>query len=89
MQRSRNDVVDALERKGFQKKDGGDHEYFIYWTTAGKKTMKKTKVSRGTAHKSIGDNLLGKMSKQVGLTKPLFMELIDCTLSRAQYETHI
>ena len=88
MQRDRDDIVASLERKGFVK-DGGDHEYFIYWNLAGKKTMKKTKVSRGSSYKSIGDDLLGKMSKQVGLTKKLFIDLVDCPLSRDQYEAHI
>ena len=88
MQRDRVDVISSLERKGFQK-DGGDHEYFIYFNTDGKKTMKKTKVSRGSSYKNIGDDLLGKMSKQVGLTKKLFLDLVDCSLTRSQYESYV
>jgi len=88
MDRKRDDIVSALTRKGF-KKEGGDHEYFIYWNLDGKKTIKKTKVSRGSSYKTIGDDLLGKMSKQVGLTKKLFLELVDCTLDQSGYERQV
>lgn len=80
------DVIDAaLQRKGFQK-DIGDHHYYIYWNLAGQKTMKKTKMSHGSSHKTIGDPLLGTMARQVGLTKKSFLELVDCSLDRAGYE---
>ena len=85
MTRDRDVIVGALERKGFRK-DGGDHEFFIYVNLQGKKTMKKTKDSRGSSYKTIGDSLLGKMSKQVGLPKKQFIELIDCTLDQRGYE---
>lgn len=85
MTRDRDDIEAALLRKGFQK-DNGDHHYFIYWNLAGKKTMKKTKMSHGSSYKTIGDPLLGKMAKQVGLTKKSFLELVDCTLDQVGYE---
>jgi len=85
MPRDRDNIVDSLVRKGF-KKDGGDHEYFIYYNKQGKKTMKKTKVSRGSSYKTIGDKLLSKMAKQVGLTNPLFLKFVDCSLDRDAYE---
>ena len=85
MTRERDDIIDALCRKGFRR-DDGNHIYFIYWNQLGKKTMKKTKVSRGSSHKTISDNLLGKMSQQVGLQKKQFLELIDCSLDQNGYE---
>ena len=85
MPRDRDNVVSSLTRKGF-KKEGGDHEYFIYYNLVGKKTIKKTKVSRGSSYKTISDGLLSKMAKQVGITKPLFLELVDCTLDQTKYE---
>jgi hypothetical protein len=36
--------------------------------------------------REIGDDLLGKMAQQCRLTKPQFMKLIECTLSREDYE---
>ncbi|MFK5597938.1 hypothetical protein ACFZ8E_13110 [Methylobacterium sp. HMF5984] len=88
MMRERVAIVDALERKGFKCR-GGDHEYYIYHNLDGKKTMYKTKVSRGTSYKNIGDDLIGKMARQVGLNKKLFLELVDCTLDQKQYDAHI
>lgn len=87
MPRNRDDVTSALQRKGFQQ-DGGDHEFFIYRNLDGKKTMKKTKVSRGSSYKTLSDDLLSKMSKQIGLTKKLFMDFVDCTLDQKTYEGH-
>jgi hypothetical protein len=85
MTRKRDDVVDALARKGFRK-EGGDHEFFIYWNLKGKKTIRKTKVSRGSSYRDISDDLLSKMAKQVGVTKKSFLDLIDCTLDQIGYE---
>ena len=85
MVRDKDDIEASLLRKGFQKIDG-DHHFYIYWNLSGKKTMKKTKMSHGTSHKSIGDILLGKMAKQIGISKKSFIELIDCTLDRNNYE---
>ncbi len=86
MPRDRNDVVDALRRKGFRH-GGGDHEFLIYWNLAGKKTMKRTKVSRGTSYKTLSDDLLGMMARQAGLPKKLFLDLVDCTLHQSAYES--
>lgn len=86
MTRERSDIDSALQRKGFEKIEG-DHWFYIYWNLSGKKTMKKTKISRGTSHKTVGDILLGKMARQIGLSKMQFLELVDCTLSRSAYES--
>lgn len=85
MTRERDAIDKALQQKGFQK-ETGDHFHYIYWNLSGKKTMKRTKMSHGSSHKTIDDSLLGQMARQVGLTKKSFLELIDCTLDRAGYE---
>ena len=85
MPRDRDDVVRGLTKKGF-KEDGGDHQFFIYERLDGKRSMKRTKISRGSSYKEISDDLLGKMCKQVGLSKKQFLELIDCPMDRQAYE---
>lgn len=85
MTRERAQIDAALQRKGFVHEDG-DHHYYVYHNLAGKKTIKKTKMSRGSKYKTIGDPLLGQMARQVGLTKPKFLELVDCTLDQKSYE---
>ena len=81
MPRPAKTVSTALCRKGFQTRDG-DHVYY-YLYVDGKKTAVRTKISHG--EKEIGDNLLSLMAKQVGLTKKLFGDLIDCPLTHDQY----
>jgi hypothetical protein len=83
--RARKDIDAALQKKGFRK-DDGDHHYYIYWNLAGKKTIRKTKLSRGSSHKDIGDPLLGAMARQAGVTKKAFLDLVDCNLDQAGYE---
>ncbi|GLQ68565.1 hypothetical protein GCM10007866_10160 [Gluconobacter albidus] len=74
-----------MQRKGF-KRDNGDHQYYIYHNLAGRKTIKKTKMSMGQSHKTIGDPLLGQMARQLGLNKTSFLKLVDCTLDQVGYE---
>lgn len=85
MTRDRKDIDAALQRKGFLRVDN-DHQYYIYHNTAGKKTIKKTKMSMGSSHKTIGDTLLAQMARQVGITKGKFLDLVDCTLDQNGYE---
>jgi hypothetical protein len=85
MTRERKEIDASLQRKGFMR-DDGDHHYYIYRNLAGLKTIKKTKMSLGSSYKTIGDPLLGQMARQIGIPKPKFLELVDCTLDQAGYE---
>lgn len=87
MQRTRQQIMSSLGKKGFTETDSyRDHYYFMYYTQSGKKTRIITKLSRGTHYKSIGNSLLNMMAKECKLNKNDFMDLIDCPLSRADYE---
>lgn len=86
MPRDKSDVEGGLTRKGFQPtKPGADHNYFIYQSLAGKKARASTKTSHGKSF-DIDDSLLGEMARQCGLTKKEFLNLLDCPLSREEYE---
>jgi len=85
VQRSRRDIEAALERKGFERREG-DHSWFVYCTSDGKKTRVKTKTSHGSGGKAIGDPLLAVMAKQCHLTKSDFIDLVDCPLDRTAFE---
>lgn len=85
MQRDSRKVEASLESKGFERSER-DHSYFVYHTTAGKKTVAKTKTSHTPKMKSLGDELLGKMARQCCLSKPQFLDLVDCPLDRQGYE---
>ena len=85
MPRNRKDVEAALQAKGFTKLDG-DHHYFVYLTRDGLKTRARTKTSHSPKAKDIADNVLGQMARQCLLTKPDFLKLVDCPMSRDDYE---
>lgn len=86
MPKERSIVEAGLEAKGFTKDEKKDHRYYTYVTVEGKKTAVFTKTSHGSKYKTLDDSLLLKMAKQCKLTKAKFVELVDCPLSRAEFE---
>jgi len=83
MPRKQSDVEKSLLAKGFRAKEG-DHNYFNYYSKAGKKTAVFTKTSHGA--REIDDNLLSRMAKQCKLSNKDFGLLIECPLDRDTYE---
>ena len=84
--RDRNKIEAGLKSKGFKRVES-HHHIFIYWTLSGKKTAIHTRTSHGSKYKTLGDSLLGNMAKQCGgLSKSNFLKLVDCTLSREEFE---
>jgi hypothetical protein len=57
-----------------------------YVNSAGKKTQVWTKVSYGSSHKDITVQNLSRMAKQCRLSNWDFGRLLDCPLSRENYE---
>ena len=88
MPRNRKVVEAALVKKGFAKVEG-DHHYFVYVTLDGRKTQARTKTSHSPKVKDIADNLLGQMARQCLLTKPGFLKLVDCPMTRTDYEQEL
>lgn len=84
MQRAKQDIERALLRKGFVQ-DERHHHYFIYVALDGLRTAVRTHTSHGSS-KSIGQPLLGQMSRQCGLEVPQSLALVDCPLGRGEYE---
>jgi hypothetical protein len=83
MPRKQVDVEKSLVAKGFQPSKG-DHNYFHYYSIAGKKTRVFTKTSHGA--REIDDSLLGCMARQLKLGRRDFDRLVDCPLDRDTYE---
>ena len=79
-------IIEAsLKQKGFVQENKRDHRmFFLYYE--GKKTGIFTKTSHGSKYKDIGDELLGKMKRQVGLkTNKEARDLFRCPMSRDEY----
>lgn len=83
--RKRDDVVAALTKKGFIQSNN-DHMKFSYVNSAGKKTQVWTKISHGSSHKDITVPNLSRMASQCKLSNSDFERLLDCPLSRENYE---
>lgn len=86
MTRKQRDVERALIKKGFQRTES-HHHFFIYHSCEGKKTTVKTKTSHGS--QELSNHLLQQMARQVCLSKNDFLNLIDCPMSRNQFEQRL
>ena len=86
MPRKQSDVEKSLTSKGFKPRQG-DHSYFNYYCSTGKKTAVFTKTSHGA--REIDDHLLGRMARQCKLSRADFDQLIECPLDRAGYESKL
>jgi len=79
------ELESALVGKGFRQ-DNTHHRFF--WLFDGeKKTSVKTYVSHGV--REYGDELLDKVKKQLGLTKPQLLDLIACPMTEHDYLEHL
>lgn len=81
----RRDIRRALLKKGFREETKGrDHDVYIL-ETDGKVRAVFTKLSRGTAYHTIGDNLLSKIARQLQVSRPELNDLIACPMDRETY----
>lgn len=86
MPRAKRLVEAGLQNKGFRL-ENSHHRFFIYYSQQGEKTAIRTRTSQGG--NELDDFLLGQMAKQCHLTRPDFLELVDCTRSQAAYEDEL
>lgn len=88
MTRDKRNIEAGLMAKGFSRDATRDHVYLHHHRQGdGLKTGIFTKVSHGRKGMVLSDILMAHMSRQCGLTRKQFLDLIDCPLSRAEYES--
>jgi hypothetical protein len=46
-------------------------------------------MSREAGGVDIGDNLIGKMARQIGLSRSDFLRLVDCPMIREEFDREI
>ncbi len=84
----RRDIDSALTRKGFRVDQDSDHDkYWLFYN--GTEQAIYTKLSRGTQYRTIGDDLVGKIARQLKLTKPKLEELVDCSMTGPDYRAFL
>lgn len=86
--RKQGDVERGLLRKGFEKSQT-DHSKFAYYLMSGEKTLVWTKTSHGSSGSDISAGLVKMMAQQCHLSVDEFHRLIDCPLTRAEYEARV
>ena len=83
---NRKDVVSNLSRKGFKTIEKTKHTALIHQNSIGQRTGSKTIVSRGTKHKTLGNDIVASMAKGCKLSINDFRKLVDCSMSKFEYE---
>ena len=79
------DFANGLE--GLRVEFPGPAALFAIAVALGKKTIVRTKTSHGA--REIDDNLLAQMAKQCKLSNGDFGLLVECPLSRDEYEAKL
>jgi hypothetical protein len=81
----REKIRSALLGKGFiEVTKKRDHDFY-YLAIDGRKQTVFTKLSRGSSYREYSDNLVADVYKQICLTKPEFLEYIECSLELIDY----
>jgi hypothetical protein len=86
MPRKHREIKAGLAAKGFLIDQQRRHVVFVYKDLQGRTTTARTLLSHGAGGNDIGDNLLGQMARQVGLDRKDFLRLIDCPMSREDFD---
>jgi hypothetical protein len=89
MPRKVRQVLSSLKSKGFFENREGHHIILVYETKSGLTSEVRTRVSHQSGGGDISDNLLGQMARQVRLGRRDLEQLIDCPLSRDEYEAKL
>ena len=79
-------VQASLTNKGFREKHGGDHVFLIYHDSDDRKTSIRTKLSRGSRPKDLKPAMQSTLARQCGLSNREFKSLVDCSMSRDDFE---
>jgi hypothetical protein len=77
----------GLRSKGFVEEER-DHRFYTL-VVNGRYTGIWTKTSRGTGYKTLGDNLVAKIARELKLSRKQFEDLVQCPMSFEQYVAHL
>lgn len=89
MPRKHRDIQGGLEAKGFTADKQRRHIILVYEDLQGRTTTARTLLSHGAGGNDVADNLLGQMARQIGLNRTDFLRLIDCPMSRENFDAFI
>ena len=78
-------IESGLEGKGFSKKKGS-HIRFVYYYKNGKKGP-VSHFSHGARGDTVSKGLVSTMARQLKVSAPEFIDLVECPLTRDGYES--
>lgn len=85
MSSDRRKVLKSIEKKGFTRVREGKHIILKFFLD-GEPTLIRTLLSHGTNHRTVSSGLLSQMARQCKLNSKQFKDLIECSLTKQEYE---
>jgi hypothetical protein len=85
---SRRDVERALSRKLDMVLDE-DRDHRFYLLVVNGKPAVRTKVSTGSGYRTLGDDLVGAMARQLNVPIPFFRDIVSCAKGQDDYLQHL
>lgn len=65
----------------------GDHRFYEFLHQG--ELVAATKISVGSSHNDLSANLVAQIAKQMRVNSRQLAELVDCSISKADYEAHL
>jgi hypothetical protein len=85
---ARETLVASLKAKGFVPSES--HHTYLFLHVDGRKTSVFTKVSHGTGHKELGEDLIHAIKRQLKFDKKQqLLDLVNCPMDSAAYIEHL
>ena len=81
----RDELVDALLSKGFQREHATKHDKFFYVAQNGKRLPICTHLSRGSQYKTLGKPYVSKIARQLKLSGSELEDLAACPFTAEMY----
>lgn len=78
----RREIDQSLRAKGFRLEQSRRDHDFYFFEYGGMSRAIFTRMSRGSSHRTISERLIGKMARQLKMTRAQFDDLIECPFSR-------
>lgn len=89
MPRKHRAIRSGLSAKGFEVEENRKHIHFVYVNIDGCTTTARSMLSPAAGGEDVSENLLRQMAKQVGLKRDEFLEMVDCPMSREDFDARV
>jgi hypothetical protein len=89
MPRKHRAIRSGLSAKGFEVEENRKHIHFVYVDIEGRTYHGALNVEPCSGRRRCKRQPFGQMAKQVGLKRAEFLEVVDCPMSREEFDARV